>query len=139
MRRSDIQAVGDLAGEASSVLTSFVRGMHAGIAGRVFTSIGPTAAPTKVVHNTVASTVYEGVDRGIRGAARAISAVAAEMVSDEADEQIDSRSGAAGAIAARRPTYVRGAPARKSRTHRFICATTPDYTSLPTAERSPAY
>jgi hypothetical protein len=33
MQRSDIRAVGDLAGEASSVLTTLARGMHAGIAG----------------------------------------------------------------------------------------------------------
>ena len=45
MQRSDIRAVGDLAGEATSVLTTLVRGMHAGIAGRVFDSIGPVAAP----------------------------------------------------------------------------------------------
>jgi len=43
MQRSDIRAVGDLAGEASSVLTTLVRGMHAGISGRVFDSIGPSA------------------------------------------------------------------------------------------------
>jgi hypothetical protein len=50
MQRSDIRAVGDLAGEASSVLTAFVRGMHAGIAGRVFSSIGPSAAPARTIH-----------------------------------------------------------------------------------------
>lgn len=100
MRRSDIRAVGDLAGEASSVLTSFVRSMHAGIAGRVFTSVGPAAAPTKVIHNAVAHTIYEGVDRTIRGAARGVSAVAAEAWGNEAHEEVESRSGVAGAIAA---------------------------------------
>lgn len=38
MQRSDIRAVGKLAGEASTVPTTRVRGMHAGIAGRVFAS-----------------------------------------------------------------------------------------------------
>src|SRR6202789_2109994 len=49
MQRSDIRAVGELAGEASSVLTTLVRGMHAGIASRVFDSIGPTATPTRQI------------------------------------------------------------------------------------------
>ncbi len=53
MQRSDIRAVGDLAGEASSVLTTCVRGMHAGIAGRVFDSIGPSAAPTRTIHDAL--------------------------------------------------------------------------------------
>jgi hypothetical protein len=51
MQRSDIRAVGDLAGEASSVLTALVRGMHAGISGRVFDSIGPSATPTRTIHD----------------------------------------------------------------------------------------
>jgi hypothetical protein len=51
MQRSDIRTVGDLAGEASSVLTTLVRGMHAGAAGRVFDSIGPSAAPTRTIHD----------------------------------------------------------------------------------------
>jgi hypothetical protein len=57
MRRSDIRAVGDLAGEASSVLTTLVRGMHAGIAGRVFRSIGPTAAPVHMTHDGVSRAI----------------------------------------------------------------------------------
>lgn len=99
MRRSDVRAIGELAGEASSVVTSFVRGMHAGIAGRVFTSIGPSAAPTRVVHNAVAHTVYDSVDRGIRVASRAVSAAAAAGWADDAHEEIESRPGVASAIA----------------------------------------
>ncbi len=51
MQRSDIRAVGDLAGEATTVLTNLVRGMHAGIARRVFNSIGPSATPTRTIHD----------------------------------------------------------------------------------------
>jgi hypothetical protein len=50
MQRSDIRAVGDLAGEASSVLTTLVRGMHAGIAGRVFDSIGTVLAAVNGIY-----------------------------------------------------------------------------------------
>ncbi|WP_343599213.1 alpha/beta fold hydrolase [Mycobacterium sp.] len=100
MQRDDIRAVGSLAGEASSVVTTLVCGMHAGIAGRVFDSIGPSAAPTRVVHDGLARVVYAGVGRGLRSAARAVGAVAAEVWGDDRDDALDTRPGAAGAIAA---------------------------------------
>ena len=100
MQRSDIRAVGNLAGEASSVLTTLVREMHAGIAGRVFTSIGPPAAPTKVVHDGLTRAIYGGVDRGIRGATHAVGAVAAQIWGDEGDTALESRGGAAAVLAA---------------------------------------
>jgi pimeloyl-ACP methyl ester carboxylesterase len=100
MQRSDIRAVGDLAGEASSVLTTLVRGMHAGIAGRVFDSIGPSATPTRMIHDGLTKAIYSGVDRGLRGATRAASAVAAEVWGNEADEALESRTDAAAAAIA---------------------------------------
>jgi len=101
MQRSDIRAVGDLAAEASSVLTTLVRGMHAGIAGRVFGSIGPAATPTRVIHDGLTQAIYGGVDRGLRGATRAASVVAAEIWGNEADEALESRTDSvAAAIAA---------------------------------------
>jgi pimeloyl-ACP methyl ester carboxylesterase len=101
MQRSDIRAVGDLAGEASSVLTALVRGMHAGISGRVFDSMGPSATPTRTIHDGLARAIYSGVDRGSRGAARVAGIVAAEVWGNEADEALESRTDAtAAAIAA---------------------------------------
>ena len=101
MQRSDIRAVGDLAGEASSVVTTLVRGMHAGIASRVFGSIGPSATPTRAIHDGLTRAIYAGVDRGMRGATHAAGALAAEIWGDEADEALESRtSSAAAAIAA---------------------------------------
>jgi hypothetical protein len=101
VQRNDIRAVGDLAGEASSVLTTLVRGMHAGIANRVFDSIGPAAAPTKVIHDWLTRAIYSGVDRGIRGATRAAGMAAAEIWGNETDQALESRSdSAAAAIAA---------------------------------------
>ena len=101
MQRSDIRAVGELAGEASSVLTSLVRGMHAGIASRVFSSIGPSAAPTRAIHDGLTQAIYASVDRGMRGATHAAGALAAEIWGDEAAEALESRtSSAAAAIAA---------------------------------------
>jgi pimeloyl-ACP methyl ester carboxylesterase len=100
MRRSDIRAVGQLAGEASSVVTTLVRGMHAGIASRVFGSIGAPAAPTRVVHDGITRAIYGGVDRGIRGATQAVGAVAAEIWGNDDDEALESRPGSAAVIAA---------------------------------------
>jgi pimeloyl-ACP methyl ester carboxylesterase len=101
MQRSDIRAVSDLAAEASSVLTTLVRGMHAGIAGRVFGSIGPAATPTRVIHDGLTQAIYGGVDRGLRAATRAAGVVAAEIWGNEADEALESRTDSvAAAIAA---------------------------------------
>jgi hypothetical protein len=101
VQRNDIRAVGDLAGEASSVLTTLVRGMHAGIASRVFDTIGPSARPTRVIHDGLTQAIYSGVDRGIRGATRAAGMVAAELWGNETDEALESRTdSAAAAIAA---------------------------------------
>ncbi|BBX44982.1 permease [Mycobacterium cookii] len=101
MQRTDIRAVGDLAGEATSVLTALVRGMHAGIAGRVFDSIGPSATPTRTIHDGLTRAIYSGVDRGLRGATRAAGIVAAEIWGDETHDALESRSDTvAAAIAA---------------------------------------
>jgi pimeloyl-ACP methyl ester carboxylesterase len=100
VQRTDIRAVGDLAGEASSLVTTLVRGMHAGIAGRVFGSIGPPAASTRVIHDGLTRAIYGGVDRGIRGATQAAGVLAAELWGNEGDEALESGSTSAAVIAA---------------------------------------
>jgi pimeloyl-ACP methyl ester carboxylesterase len=100
MQRGEIRAVGDLAGEASSLVTTLVRGMHAGIAGRVFGSIGSPSAPTRLIHDGLTRAIYTGVDRGIRGATQAAGAVAAEIWGDDYDEALESRPTSAAVIAA---------------------------------------
>jgi pimeloyl-ACP methyl ester carboxylesterase len=100
MQRSDIRAVSDLAGQASAVLTSLVRDMHAGISGRVFDSIGPSATPTRTIHDGLTQVIYDGVDWGLRGASRAAGVLAAEIWGDEAHEALESRSGSAEAALA---------------------------------------
>lgn len=47
--------------------------MHAGIARRVFTHAGPTAAPTRVVHDRVAAAAYGVSRRAVLGAGDAIA------------------------------------------------------------------
>lgn len=74
--------------------------MHAGIAGRVFASIGPPAAPTRLIHGGLTRAIYGGVDRGIRGATQAAGAVAAELWGDDGDEALESRTTSAAVLAA---------------------------------------
>jgi pimeloyl-ACP methyl ester carboxylesterase len=100
MQRSDIRAVGDLAGEASSVLTTLVRGMHTGIAGRVFDSIGPLATPTRIVHDGLTQAIYTGVERGVRAATHVAGILAAEIWGDETHDALESRSDAVAATIA---------------------------------------
>jgi pimeloyl-ACP methyl ester carboxylesterase len=100
MQSSDIRAVGQLAGEASSMVTTLVRGMHAGIAGRVFESIGTPAAPTRLIHDGLTRAIYGGVDRGIRGATLAAGAAAAELWGDDGDEALESGITSAAVLAA---------------------------------------
>ena len=49
MYRSDIRAVGDLAGEGLAAGGALIAEMHAGIAGRPFGVLGPMAAPVRVM------------------------------------------------------------------------------------------
>jgi len=97
---SDIRAVADLAGEASGVITTLVRDLHAGIASRVFGSIGPAAKPTQVVHDALTETTYAGVDGGIRGASRVAGALASQVWGRRGDEPLESHGAVAGTIAA---------------------------------------
>lgn len=100
MQRSDIRAIGELAGEATAVLTTLVRGVHAGIASRVFNAIGPSATPTRAIHDGITRAVYTGVDRGLRGATRATGILAAEIWGDEIDQALESRDDSIGAAIA---------------------------------------
>ena len=82
------------------MVTTLVRGMHAGIAGRVFASIGPPATPTRLIHDGLTRAIYGGVDRGIRGATQAAGAVAAELWGDDGDEALESHTTSAAVLAA---------------------------------------
>jgi hypothetical protein len=67
VQRRDIKAVGALAGDASGVVTTLVRDMHAGIASRVFAAVGPPSRPTQIIHDGIALAVYAAVDTGCAG------------------------------------------------------------------------
>jgi PGAP1-like protein len=100
MRRRDIRAVGLLASEASGVVTTLVRDMHAGIAGRVFSSVGPSSRPTQLIHDGLTRVIYGAVDQGLRGATTLGGVVASEMWGRDGDEALETRDDTGGAMAA---------------------------------------
>jgi pimeloyl-ACP methyl ester carboxylesterase len=70
VRRTDVEAVGALAGDALAAGGKLVKDMHEGIAGRPFHVLGPWAKPVRVIHDGVSKAVYGGVQEGLRSAAR---------------------------------------------------------------------
>src|SRR4051812_49188893 len=74
---SDIEAIGELAGEALAAGGGLIKEMHEGIAGRPFGVLGPAAAPARVVHEGVSRAVYGGVRGALRGGARGGAALLA--------------------------------------------------------------
>jgi pimeloyl-ACP methyl ester carboxylesterase len=105
MRSTDMEALGGVAAEGLTVLNSVVRGMHKGIAGRVFSSIGPAAKPVEVVHNTISRAVYDGLDLAGHRLPPAISSLAAATTAFDDDAPLDEHPRAAELIAALNGIY----------------------------------
>ncbi|BBX17685.1 hypothetical protein CRI77_10170 [Mycolicibacterium duvalii] len=105
MRTADMQALGDVAAEGLTVLNNLARGMHRGIAGRVFTSIGPTARPVELVHDAIAGAVYDALGVAGHRLPPALSAWAASGLAFDDDPALDERPGIAEAIAALNGIY----------------------------------
>src|SRR5215813_5606531 len=82
MYRSDIRAVGELAGDGLAAGSSLIAQMHADIAGRPFGALGPAAAPVRLLHDGISRAVYGGVRGGLRLAAKGGAALAATRVTE---------------------------------------------------------
>lgn len=89
MRTADMQALGDVAAEGLTVLNNLIRGMHAGIAGRVFASIGPAAKPVETVHDAIADTVYDLLGAAGHRLPPALSSFAAAGLAFDDDAALD--------------------------------------------------
>lgn len=105
MRSTDMKALGGVAAEGLTVLNSFVRGMHAGIAGRVFASIGPAARPVEVVHDMISRMVYDGLDAAGHHLPPALGSLAAAGTALDDDAPLDEHPRAAELIAALNGIY----------------------------------
>ncbi len=77
MRRDEVRALGELAGDAAGGIASQARELHAGIAGRVFGALGAPAVPVRVIHDRISERAYTAarVVTGavVRGGAGALS------------------------------------------------------------------
>jgi pimeloyl-ACP methyl ester carboxylesterase len=80
MRREEIAALGQLAGDAAGGFASQIQQMHSGIAARVWRAVGPAAIPVRLIHDQVTTRSYgvaKQVTRGlVRGGVRALSTAA---------------------------------------------------------------
>jgi pimeloyl-ACP methyl ester carboxylesterase len=74
----ELQALGELAGEAVGGITTRIEEMHAGIAERAFGGTGAAAIPARLLHDRIAAAAYTAVRTSLRGAAR-VSAHAASL------------------------------------------------------------
>jgi pimeloyl-ACP methyl ester carboxylesterase len=100
-----MQALGGVAAEGLTVLNSVVRGMHNGIAGRVFSSIGPVAKPVELVHNTISKFVYDGLGAAGHRLPPALGSLAAANLAFDDDTPLDENPGLAELIAALNGIY----------------------------------
>ena len=77
MRRDEVRALGDLAGDAAAGIAGQAREVHAGIAERVFGALGTTAAPVRVAHDRISEGAYTAAraltSAMVRGGAGAVS------------------------------------------------------------------
>lgn len=105
MHTADMHALGDVAAEGLTVLNTLVRGIHKGIAGRVFAAIGPAARPVEMVHDAIAGTVYDALGIAGQRLPPALSSVAAAGLAFDDDPALDERPGIADAIAALNGIY----------------------------------
>lgn len=100
-----MQALGEVAAEGLTVLTTLVRGMHRGIAGRAFTSIGPAARPVELVHDAIAGAVYDTLGAAGQHLPPTLTTWAASGLAFDDDPALDERPGVAEAIAALNGIY----------------------------------
>ncbi|MBV9309735.1 MAG: alpha/beta fold hydrolase [Solirubrobacterales bacterium] len=94
MRNSDVQAIGGLGGDALAAGASAIKDMHEGIAGRPFRSLGPMAAPVRIIHDGVSGAVYTGVQGALRGISRAGAGLLALGSSNEDPALVSTPAGA---------------------------------------------
>jgi pimeloyl-ACP methyl ester carboxylesterase len=84
MRREEIAALGDLAGEAAAGAARQIQELHTGIAGRVWSRVGPAALPVKLAHDRIARGAYSAATELTRSVVRAGAQAASRAQSPDA-------------------------------------------------------
>src|SRR6516165_4980342 len=100
MQPEEVKALGDIGSEAIASVATQVRSMHEAIARRVFDSIGPGAAPVRLVHDRIADSVHTSVRVALGSLTRAGAALAGARRREDAASIDESTAGriALGAI-----------------------------------------
>ncbi|HEY4825912.1 MAG TPA: alpha/beta hydrolase [Solirubrobacteraceae bacterium] len=84
MRPEEIEALGDLAGEAAAGATKQIHELHTGIAGRVWTRVGPASLPVRIAHDLIARRAYAAAGELTRSVVRAGARAASAAQTDDA-------------------------------------------------------
>ncbi len=93
MRRDEIAALGDLASEAAAGAARQIHEFHNGIAGRVWSRVGPAALPVRLAHDRIARGVYSTAGQLTRGVVRAGVQAASRAQSPDARSIEESPAG----------------------------------------------
>jgi pimeloyl-ACP methyl ester carboxylesterase len=93
MRPEEVRALGDLAGDAVGGASARVHDMHAGIAERVFGSIGPASEPVRAVHDSIAQGLYKALTRATSAAVKAGAAGIGAATAPDAPSIADTVAG----------------------------------------------
>ncbi len=84
MRREEIAALGELAGDAAAAAARQIHELHTGIAGRVWRRVGPGGLPAKLVHDRIARGAYSAASEFTRSVVRAGAHAASRVQSPDA-------------------------------------------------------
>lgn len=93
MRGTDIEGLGELAGDALAAGASLIQQMHEGIASRPFGLFGARAASVRVVHDTTTRAVYCGVRGALRLGARRSAMLLARRAGEDGSALAATPSG----------------------------------------------
>ena len=95
MRREEIAALGELAGDAAAGATKQIHEFHTGIARRVWRQVGPAALPVKLAHDQIAKGAYTAAGELTRTVIRAGAHAASRAQAPDAPSIHGSAAGRA--------------------------------------------
>jgi PGAP1-like protein len=100
MRREELSALGDLAGDAAAGIAGQARDVHRSIATRVFGALGPPGAPVREIHDRVTARAYTAASALTGGLVKGAAAAASLARPQDAPSVRDAPHGrlAVGAI-----------------------------------------
>jgi hypothetical protein len=100
MRRDDLRALGDLAGDAAAGIATQAREVHESVAARVFGALGPMGAPVRMVHDRVAAGAYTAASALTGGLVKGGAAAASLGWAGMGHEAVSLRDAGPGRLAA---------------------------------------